>query len=118
MAPSSKPKPKRSWQEIAREAQEYRDACIANFTKEFPANSTTGQVAELPKNSIDIPSGVLGKRDLQITETLPEELVKLLANGELSATEVTTAFLRRAALARRLVSSSEILSNPLSNPIG
>jgi hypothetical protein len=113
MAPSSKAKPKRPWQEIVREAQEYQDASIATFTKEFPANYATGQAADLPKNSTDVPSGVLGKRDLQITETLPEELVKLLANRELSATEVTTAFLRWAALARRLVSSRENLSNPL-----
>lgn len=113
MAPSSKAKPKRPWQEIAREAQEYRDASIATFTKEFPANYTTGQIADLPKNSIGIPGGVLGKRDLQITETLPEELVKLLANGELSVTEVTTAFLRRAALAQSLVSSRKIPSNTL-----
>jgi amidase len=113
MAPPSKSKPKRPWQEIAREAQEYRDASIATFTKGFPAIYATGQVADLPKNSTAIPSEFLGKRDLQITETLTEELVKLLANGELSATEVTTAFLRRAALAQRLVSSREILSNPL-----
>jgi amidase len=113
MAPSSKAKPKRPWQEIAREAQEYRDASIATFTKEFPANDTTGQIANLPKDSTDAPSGVLGKWDLQITETLPEELIKVLANGELSATEVTTAFLRRAALAQRLVSSREILSKTL-----
>jgi amidase len=113
MAPSSKAKPKRPWQEIAREAQEYRDASIATFTKEFPTTYATGKSADLPKDSTDIPSGVLEKRDLQITETLPEELVKVLANGELSATEVTTAFLRRAALAQKLVSSREILSNPL-----
>jgi amidase len=113
MAPSSKAKPKRPWQEIAREAQEHRDASIATFIKEFPANYTTGDVADLPKNSTDIPSGVLQNRDLQITETLPEELVKLLASGELSATEVTTAFLRRAALAQRLVSFRKIPSNTL-----
>jgi hypothetical protein len=97
MAPSSKAKPKRPWQEIAREAQKYRDASIATFTKEFPTNYTTGKSADLPKDSTDIPSGVLGKRDLQITETLPEQLVKVLATGELSATEVTTAFLHHRA---------------------
>jgi amidase len=104
MAPSSKAKPKRRWQEIAKEAQDHRDASIAIFAKDFPAAYTVGDFPGVSKNSTGIPSEVLQKRDLQITETLPEELVNLLANGELSATEVTTAFLRRAALAQKLVS--------------
>jgi amidase len=100
MAPSSKTKPKRPWQEIAKEAQDYRAAGIAALATNAP------EFFELPKNSTSVPGIILNPRDLQITRSLPEELLKLLANGELSATDVTTAFLRRAALAQKLVCSS------------
>lgn len=102
MAPSRKVKPKRPWQEIAKEAQEHRDASIAPFATALASETSIN----LPRNSTTIPRNVLLARDLQITETLPEELVKLLANGDISATDVTTAFLRRAALAQKLVSIS------------
>ncbi|KAE9373330.1 amidase [Stipitochalara longipes BDJ] len=102
MAPSSKTKPKRPWQEITKEAQDHRDASLATFAKDFPAEITPDDFADLPDNSANIPGMVLQARDLKITESLPEELVKLLANGDLSAVDVTTAFLRRAALAQKL----------------
>jgi amidase len=100
MAPSRKMKPKRPWQEIAREAQEYRDASLATFATDVPA------ALETIKNSKIIPMELLQVEDLTITVFRPEELVKLLANRELTATEVTTAFLRRATLAQKLVSTS------------
>jgi amidase len=99
MAPSRKMKPKRPWQDIAREAQEYRDASLATFTTNVPA------ALETIKNSKIIPTKLLQAEDLAITVSLPEELVRLLANGELTATEVTTAFLRRATLAQKLVNT-------------
>jgi amidase len=100
MAPSRKMKPKRPWQDIAREAQEYRDVSLATFATNVPA------ALETIKNSKIILTKLLQAEDLAITVSLPEELVKLLANGELTATEVTTAFLRRATLAQKLVSTS------------
>jgi amidase len=100
MAPSRKMKPKRPWQEIAREAQEYRDASLATFATDVPP------ALETIKNSKIIPMELLQVEDLTITVFRPEELVKLLANRELTATEVTTAFLRRATLAQKLVSTS------------
>ncbi len=63
-----------------------------------------GTSGQLPKNVFDVPGKVIEQHDLQITEAEPEVLVGLLANGTLSSVEVTTAFLRRAALAQRLVS--------------
>jgi amidase len=116
MAPSSKTEPKRPWQEIAREAQQHRDAAVANLATDFPVLLDNDKFSEPPKNSKNIPGIVLEPRDLKITESLPEELIKLLANGELSATDVTTAFLRRAALAQILVrvnSPFKILFNNL-----
>lgn len=103
MAPSSKLKPNRPWQEIAKEAQEYRDASLATFAQDFPTAITSDEFSELRNDSTNVPAVVFGAQNLKITESLPEELVKLLANGELRAVDVTIAFLRRAALAQKLV---------------
>jgi len=104
MATLSKAKQKRSWQDVAKEAQEYRDASIAVLTADFPPGLDGDEFSELPRNSIDISSAVLRPRDIQITERPPEELIRAIGNGELSVIDVTTAFLRRAALAQKLVS--------------
>lgn len=103
MAPPTKAKQKRPWQDVAREAQRYRDASMAVVTADFPATSGGDESQELPKNSTDIATLTLHPRDMQITGSLPEELIRALASGDLSATDVTTAFLRRAALAQKLV---------------
>jgi acyl-homoserine lactone acylase PvdQ len=103
MAPSSKRKPNRPWQEIAKEAQEYRDASLATFAQDFPTTITSDKFSDLQNDSTNVPAVVFGEQNLKITESLPEELVKLLANGELRAVDVTIAFLRRAALAQKLV---------------
>ena len=101
MPPSKKPKLQRHWQDIAREAQDHRDASIEPF---LGITGRGGSVPEkLPKNSMGVPSNTLSPRDNEITELLPEQLTKLLASGKFSSTEVTTAFLRRAALAQKLV---------------
>jgi len=111
MAPSSKSKPKRPWQEIAKEAQDYRDASLATFAKDFPAEITNGDILDRTNDSTKVPGIFVQARDLKITESLLEELVELLANGKLSAVDVTTAFLRRAALAQKLVNSSNCSIN-------
>jgi amidase len=108
--PPAKAKPKRPWQDIAKEAQEYRDASIARVVPGLPVAFEHIQLSErLPKNSIHGPSKALHPRDFKITETLPENLVKALASGELSSTDVTTAFLRRAGLAQKLVRVHEFV---------
>lgn len=98
MAQVSKTKKKRPWRDIAREAQQYRDASIARVQPELP------QLPEnLPKNVTKIPGTVLYWEEIKITEMLPEDLLSALASGELTAVAVTTAFLRRASLAQKLV---------------
>ena len=100
MAPKSAVKKKRRWQDIAQEAQEYRDASIARVQPnlaQLPEN--------LPKDVTKIPGTVLSRKEVQITEMPPEDLLRVLASGELTAVAVTTAFLRRAALAQKLVCS-------------
>lgn len=86
------------WQDIAKEAQEYRDASIARIKPDVPQIPT-----QLPKNVINIPRELLPHLEILITESPPEDLLRMLASRELSATAVCTAFLRRAGLAQRLV---------------
>lgn len=87
-----------------KEAQDSRHASLAripDIAEVFEQNILSNQ---LPNNAMLIHGLVLGPRDVQITESLPEELIKLLASGQLSATDVTLTFLRRAAVAQKLVS--------------
>lgn len=99
MPPKTKPKPSRPWQEVAGEAQAYRDASISSFQP--PPDSLP---SPLPKNVLNVSKQVLPQDAMQITEKLPEELLALMASGDLTATAVTTAFLQRAALAQILAS--------------
>ena len=112
--PSKKQKVQRPWQEIAKDAQDHRDASLAQV-KPGPESSSMYPAPEHAleqshpsaacKISMKFPETTLHPRDVQITETLPEDLVQSLATGELSATDVTTAFLRRAVIAQKLVSA-------------
>ncbi|KAF2262038.1 amidase [Lojkania enalia] len=96
--PPSKSSPKRSWQDIAREAQDYRDLTIAQISppvSEVPPH--------LPKNVMSIPASLLDHTELSITNLPLEELLASLTSGRLSAVAVTTSYLRRAAVAQGLV---------------
>lgn len=93
-------KQKEPWQHTAQEAQEYRDASIARVQPEVPQLPPN-----LPPNVINIPGETLSQDEIQITETPPEDLLGLLASGGLTATIVTKAFLRRAGLAQKLVTT-------------
>lgn len=109
MSRSGKSKSKRPWQEVA-EAQENRDASLQRVPGISEVFGRLTFPNELPKNVTGVPGRVLSSLDIHITEQLPEELVKLLANGHLSATYVTLAFLRRAAVAQKLVICSQSLN--------
>lgn len=63
--------------------------------KELPSGDS---VMSVPKDS-----GILSANELAITESSATELVRDLAAGKLSAVAVTTAFLKRAALAHQTV---------------
>jgi len=99
MPPSSKSQAKRPWQAVAREAQEHRDASMKEYATGLPEPLENS----MPSNVMDIPSQLLDQNDRQITELLPEDLVVLLASGQLTSVAVTEAFLRRATLAQKLV---------------
>lgn len=91
---------KAPWQEIAKEAQSLRDTSIKQIQPPVP---DVPSPAELPLNVTSIPRQLLSEAELKITESPPEKLLRLLASGELSSVDVTTAFLRRAGIAQKLV---------------
>ncbi|KAK9447604.1 amidase signature domain-containing protein [Limtongia smithiae] len=57
----------------------------------------------LPLNVTSIPAMVLTAEECYITESDPIVITEKIARGELSAVQVTKAFLRRAALAQKLL---------------
>lgn len=87
-----------TWQEVAADRQRHRDETIAAVEPAIPEVP-----ADLPNNVIPLAKEILTNEEIKITESLVEELVPLLATGKISATTVTKAFLRRAALAGKLV---------------
>ena len=86
------------WKKIASFSYTHREETIRDY---LPSTSTLSRV--FPKNVTGIPSEVLSKEEIWITELAPEKLLQLMAIGNLTATTVTKAFLRRAALAQQLV---------------
>ena len=90
--------PSKPWQEVARIARDLRDKSIDEVEPAVPAVPS-----DLPLNVTNIPKQLLSKREIAITESMPEELLASLASTKLSCAEVTNAFLRRAALAQKLV---------------
>ncbi|KAF2110166.1 amidase signature domain-containing protein [Lophiotrema nucula] len=87
----------RSWESIAKKAQDYRDATIALIEPPLP------DIEVLPLDSTPILKTILTPKELSITESDPANLVSQLSCGTLSAVQVTKAFLRRAGLAQKLV---------------
>lgn len=87
-----------AWQDVAKEAQERRDASISRVEPAIPAVPK-----ELPLDRTDIPKYLLSAEEVVITQTAPEDLVVSLASGRYASTAVITAFLRRAGLAQALV---------------
>ena len=95
---SSKSKQNRPWKKVVREAQQYRDASIARSL------STDAKFPDvLPKYVFDLLRINLSDECARITNAMPERLLLDLKDGRLTATAVTTAFLRRAALSQKLV---------------
>lgn len=86
-----------TWQEVATDRQRYRDETIAAIEPALP------DILSPPLNVTPIAKDVLTEEELRITESKVEELAPQLAKGYLSAVTVVKAFLRRAALAQKLV---------------
>ena len=88
-----------SWQETARKVQKERDDSIALVEPSIPTLPES-----LPSRVIDIPRQHLSLEELAITESSAQSLIQSLAVGKLTASLVVRAFLRRAAIAQKLVS--------------
>jgi amidase len=86
-----------SWQEVAKDRQRHRDETIAAVKPNIP------EIAGIPLNTLSLARQILTEEEIHITESTPEELLAELTKGDLSAVEVTNAFLRRAALAQKAV---------------
>lgn len=97
MPADTKDSPKGAWAKIAEEAQGHRDDTIAALSTPPPKVPSN-----LPKNIIHVSDQVLDGSTLSITNVPPEELLLLLSTGQLSAMEVTTAYLQRAAFSQGL----------------
>ena len=87
------------WQAVVEKARQYRDATLAGI--EPPISEIP---AKVPKNVFETLRSCLSLHEVQITELGVQELLDQLRNGQLTAVAVTNAFLRRAALAQKLVS--------------
>ncbi|KAK8105072.1 hypothetical protein PG999_008431, partial [Apiospora kogelbergensis] len=86
-----------TWQEVAEDRRRHRDATIAKVlplgNAVVTAAATTGNLATSPN--------MLAAEELAVTNIDVEVLAGLLATGELTATAVIKAFLRRAGLAQK-----------------
>lgn len=107
------PQRRQSWQTIAHEAQQYRDASISRIKPDVPQTPSI-----LPRNVMDIPAKLLSPDEIQITELPVEELADMLQLRKLTAMVVTLAFLRRAGVAQKLVCSlpQTAIPNAVSSP--
>ncbi|KAI1090273.1 amidase [Rostrohypoxylon terebratum] len=87
-----------TWQDVAADRQQYRDATIAEVQPPVPELSPE----DVPLNTTGIPKKLLTEEEIEITSINVEELVKKIVSGEWTSTVVAKAFLRRAGLAQKL----------------
>ena len=87
----------RHWKEVAREAQAYRDASVDRVNPSLEDTSDGSKNAYRPALYQDC------ARKHPVTSVPLEQLRLMLAAGEVTAIEVTRAFLERAAVAQKLV---------------
>ena len=84
-----------SWEDKAQTVRDYRDATLAKVDPPFDFPE-----GDLPLNSQNLPRQLLTDREYEITQSNSvTELLEKLRERELTAEEVTRAFLRRAAIA-------------------
>ena len=93
--------PSTTWEAVACEVRNARDESVAKVQPPIPEILTE----KLPLNVMSIPAQLLEAQEIEITESSPEVLVERLARGKWSSRNVTSAFLRRAGVAQRLVST-------------
>lgn len=89
-----------AWEKISEEKKAQIAASIPpEWRLKFAATEIS--VMDYPKKS-----GIMTPEELSITESSATDLIKKMANGQLTSVAVTTAFCKRAALATQLVRES------------
>ncbi|RDW59861.1 fatty-acid amide hydrolase [Coleophoma cylindrospora] len=90
-----------AWQEDIKECQSIQENSV---NKEWLLPADKVPSAE-QLNVIDVPKtcGLLTAKELEITETSAGDMVKKMAAGEWTATEVVTSFLKRATIGQQLL---------------
>ena len=91
--------PVRSWQETAAKIQKIRDDSVSRVP-----GAVTELGTSLSRNVTTLPRDLLDAKDLEITNQDCEELLVNIRTRKITSVAVTTAFLRRAALAQKAVS--------------
>ena len=95
------PATKMSWETAAKDVREAIDKAIPQKWKlQGTLKIESRDVRDIPRTC-----GLLSSEELHITEQTATDLVKKLASGELSSSQVVEAFCARAAVAHQLVSS-------------
>ena len=95
----AKKKAKRTWQDIAKDAQDHRDSTIAQVK-----TAVLDVRGQLPKNVMHVLTEMLPSYELELARISMVALLGKLSSGKISATDVTRTFLRQAGLAQGLVS--------------
>jgi len=89
------------WQALVKKAISIRDKSLAKVEPPLPALP-----AKLPLNVTGIPAQILTPEEVEITEgNDATSLAAAIASGKYTAEKVARAFLRRAALAQKLVNN-------------
>ena len=105
MATISTTMTKKSWQDVAKTAQEHRDTSISRIEPAVPEPPS-----DLPLDVTQIPRQSLTSEELKITEMSTKLLSDCVSQDKLRCTTIIKAFLRRAGLAQRLVCESTYCS--------
>ncbi|KAI4620720.1 uncharacterized protein J4E87_007048 [Alternaria ethzedia] len=94
------------WRTLAASKREFVYAKIPKDWR-LPSSQTSQYTEDSSISVLDVPRtcGILTEKELDITENYDAtDLVKMMAEGQLTSTEVVTAFCKRAAVAQQCVS--------------
>lgn len=87
-----------NWQELVADKKRRQ---VDSIPKDWLVSVPTKDILDVSKYPEEC--GLLSMREVQITNTSVDVLLKWLAVGEWSSVEVTTAFYKRAIIAHQLV---------------
>ena len=101
----------RDWQEVVKGKQAERAKKLPEEWR-LPESilSTISEKSNISVLNVPAECGLLTSKELDITSNHDAvDLIKKMANKELSSVEVTTAFCKRAVIAQQVVSGNDLL---------